>query len=89
MFQVPSPPVFPVAGEDYIASSGQLVFARGESRVCHEVTILNNDICERPVLEAFFSTLSLASGQPVIVIDPERAQVIIDDSEDCRKLKCV
>ena len=57
----------------------------GDSEECHEVTILNDDICERPVQEYFFSTLELFSGQPVIVVDPEQARVIIDDSEDCRK----
>ena len=75
-----------VAGQDYLASAGQLVFATGDNRVCHEVTILNDDICERPLLEDFFSTLSLVAGKQVIVVDPERARVIIDDSEDCREL---
>ena len=75
-----------VAGQDYLASTGQLVFAAGEDRVCHEVTILNDDICERPLLEHFFSTLSLVTGKQVIVVDPETARVIIDDSDDCRKL---
>ena len=61
------------------------MFARGDTRQCHLVQILNDDICERPLVEDFFSDLALVSGTPVIVVDPERAQVLIDDSEDCRK----
>ena len=61
------------------------MFARGDTRQCHLVQILNDDICEGPSVEDFFSDLALGSGTSVIVVDPDRAQVLIDDSEDCRK----
>ena len=75
-----------VAREDYVQSTGQLVFAFGDTRQCHEVTIIDNDICERPEEEHFFSTLSLLAGTQVVV-DPEQTRVIIDDSADCRKFE--
>ena len=75
----------PVAGQDYLASSGRLVFERGDTRQCHMVQILNDDVCERPSAEDFFSFLALVSGTPVIIVRPDRALVLIDDSEDCRK----
>ena len=77
-----------MAGEDYVPSTGQLVFAVGDTRQCHDVTIIDNNICERPELEHFFSTLSLVAGTQVVV-DPEQTRVIIDDSADCRKFETV
>ena len=74
-----------MAAEDYVQSTGQLVFAVGDTRQCHEVTIIDNSICERPELEHFYSTLSLLAGNNVIIGNPQRARVIIDDSDDCRK----
>ena len=72
-----------VGGQDYIPSTGQLVFAVGDTRQCHEVTIIDDNICERPEMEFFFSTLSLLAGTHV-VMDPEETRVIIDEnSADC------
>ena len=72
-----------MAGEDYVQSTGQLVFAVGDTRQCHEVTIIDNNICERPEMEFFLSTLSLVAGTQVVV-DPEETRVIIDEnSADC------
>ena len=75
-----------VGGQDYIPSAGVLVFAVGDTRQCHAVTIIANNICERPELEQFFSTLSLLAGTQVVV-DPEQTRVIIDGSADCRKFE--
>ena len=71
--------------EDYIESSGTLMFNTGDDRQCHIVPLVDDNVCERPEIERFHSTLDLVSGMPVIVVDPERATVYIDDSEDCRK----
>ena len=72
-----------VGGVDYVSSTGQLEFAIGDTRECHRVQILNDDICELPEQELFFSSLTLLSGTPVITVDPNRAQIIIDDTDDC------
>ena len=74
-----------VAPEDYISDSGLLAFATGDDRQCHSVRIVDNDLCEDPVLEHFFSNLTLESGIPRITVDPDGAKVIIDDIEDCGK----
>ena len=72
-----------VGGQEYIPSTGQLVFAVGDTRQCHEVTIIDDNICERPEMEFFLSTLSLVAGTQVVV-DPEGTRVIIDEnSADC------
>ena len=68
-----------VGGQDYIPSAGDLVFAVGDTRQCHEVTIIDNNICERPEMEFFLSTLSLLTGTHVVV-DPEGTRVIINEN---------
>ena len=60
------------------------MFATGDDRQCHSVQIVNDDNCERE-LEQFFSRLAYVSGTPVIIVDPDIAQVIIDDSQNCCK----
>ena len=60
----------------------QLVFGLGETRVCHTITITNDNICESDPNEFFFSDLSYVSGIQPIAIDPSRAQVIIDDTNE-------
>ena len=74
-----------VAPGDYGAVVGeQLVFNTGESRRCHTVTIVDDDICEEPLTEYFLSDLAFVSGQQVITIDPAQARVVIlEDEEDC------
>ena len=74
-----------VAPEDYISDSGLLTFAIGDDRECHSVEIANNELCEEPVLEHFFSNLTLESGIPRITVHPDGAKVIIDDTDDCGK----
>ena len=60
------------------------MFNTGDDRQCHRVQIVNDDNCERE-LEQFFSRLAYVSGTPVIIVDPDTARVIIDDSQDCGK----
>ena len=71
-----------VAPEDYTSSTGILTFNTGDNRQCHDVEIVNDAIYESK-LEQFFSNLALVSGAPVTV-DPESAQVIINDDDDCK-----
>ena len=69
-----------MAGEDYVAVIGMpLNFPRGTERVCHTITILQDDDCELLPENYFFSDLALDSGIPDIVIDLPTAQVVIDD----------
>ena len=77
--------VFSVASEDYYSANGTLMFAIGESRKCHNVTIKNDDICEGLEREYFTSSLQLVEGKPVIIVDPPETRVLIDDREDCSK----
>ena len=59
--------------------SGQLQFNQGDTRVCHTITINQDEICENTPNEDFLSNLTLASGiQPITVIR-EHARVIIND----------
>ena len=60
------------------------MFATGDDRQCHRVQIVNDDNCECE-LEQFFSRLAYVSGTPVVIVDPDTARVIIDDSQDCGK----
>ena len=56
--------------------------------MCHIVNITDDDICENDPNESFFSNLVLGGGEQPIMVDPPRAEVIIDDSEEpeCGKL---
>ena len=71
-----------VAPEDYLSITGILAFNTGDDRQCHDVEIVNDDIYENE-LEQFVSNLALVSGAPATV-DPESAQVIINDNDDCK-----
>ena len=72
---------------DYNAVMGELLqFNLGDERICHTITINQDDVCEEPY-EDFFSDLILDSGiQPITVVQP-RAQVIINDTiePECSK----
>ena len=67
-----------VAGADYVATSTNLAFSRGDTRMCHSVDILQDDECE-PTPENFFSDLEYVSGIQTIDIMPTLTEVIIDD----------
>ena len=75
-------------GVDYESTSAQLEFVAGSERVCHNVIILQDTECE-PFPESFFASLTLMKGNPVIIINPNITEVIIDDSNenDCGKFK--
>ena len=59
------------------------MFVTGDTRQCHRVQILDDAVCELPEQEFFFSRLTLNSGRQVIVVQPEEARIIIDDTADC------
>ena len=72
-----------MAGEDYIAVIRMpLNFPRGTERVCHIITILQDDECEVLPENESFSDLSLESGVGEINIQPPTAELIIDDTEE-------
>ena len=53
--------------------------------MCHTIEILQDDICEYPPNEFFFSDLAYVSGVMQITIAPQTAQVVIDDERECSK----
>ena len=67
-------------------AGAELAFGLGERRVCHTIDILQDDICEYPDNENFFSDLAYVSGVMPITIAPRTAEVVIDDSgeEECK-----
>ena len=80
-----------VAGDDYIAITGeQLVFPRGSTRVCHTITIMDDDICESDPNENFFYNLAYVSGTQPISIAPMTALLIVDDTteQECEYNHC-
>ena len=71
-----------VSPEDYTSSTGILTFNTGDDRQCHEVGIVDDELCEEPS-EQFFSNLALESGAPVTVDPPTARVIIFDDTGDC------
>ena len=68
---------------DYEEVIGEaLVFNRGDTRVCHDIDILQDDICESDPNESFFSNLAFSSGMQPITVFPRTAEVIIDDTAE-------
>ena len=59
--------------------------------MCHTITILNDDECEKDPNENFFSDLSYVSGDQPIEINPARAEVVINDigEPECGKWEIV
>ena len=80
--------VFP---DDYesVINEG-LDFVVGQDRVCHNIGITDDNICEINLNEIFFSNLELDSRGRRIDLDPERAQIIIDDANEleCGEVSC-
>ena len=59
------------------------MFPRGTVRVCHNITIIQDNECEiLPDDESFFSDLERESGVGEIILEPPTAQVIIDDTAE-------
>ena len=58
------------------------MFARGDSRMCQAVDIVQNSVCEHPNPEDFFANLVYVSGIHNINIVQGRTRVLIDDFEE-------
>ena len=73
---------------DYESTSAILRFSSGSERECHSIAILQDTECEQ-ISENFFANLTLMMGSPVIIINPQLTEIIIDDSNetDCGKFK--
>ena len=67
---------------DYVGVTANLMFGVGDSRVCHNVTIINDGDCEIDPIEDFFSNLAYAGGEQPINIDPARTRAIINDTDE-------
>ena len=65
-----------------MGESVNLEFARGDSRRCHTVDIIQDNLCEHPVPENFFADLAYVSGIQDITIVRDVTQVLIDDSNE-------
>lgn len=65
-----------LVSSDYGESNILLQFNSGESRVCYNVTIVDDDICEGS--ENFFSSISVMTGKSVSIIIP-LTEVRIED----------
>ena len=75
-----------VADGDYEAVvDEQFVFRHGDTHMCHNVTISNDDVCESDTNENFFSDLLLISGaQPINITRPTAEVIIVDvDEPEC------
>ncbi len=77
----------PLGGVDYLENSAALMFGIGDTRVCFNITIVDDDLLE--VLEETFSlVIQLSTSDPVvfaliqrITVEPNSALVtIIDDT---------
>ena len=74
---------FPVFPDDYERVIDEVLdFAVGQTTACHIVNITDDIICENDPNEFFFSNLVLGGGDQPIDVDPEQAQVIIDDTNE-------
>ncbi|CAM9659237.1 unnamed protein product, partial [Discosporangium mesarthrocarpum] len=63
-------------GEDYIETSGTLVFEDGEERKEIQVSVIDDDLAEED--ENFFCTLTNCVGGH---LDADRAEVVIIDDD--------
>ena len=72
-----------MGGVDYVALSGLVLrFEAGEGRVCHNITLIQDDFCE-DIPENFTSNLALGSfGVQPISVTNTPATIIIDDSSE-------
>ena len=71
-----------VQGIDFVGQIANLSFARGDSRSCHTVDILQDNVCEHPNSEDFSANLVYVGGIQNINIVQGRTRVLIDDSNE-------
>ena len=68
--------------DDFISTSGLLTFEVGDTVQCYDVQIVDNEFCDPG---QFFTNLFYESGEPVITVAPDVAEINILDP-DCGKL---
>ena len=56
-----------------------LIFGVGDNRVCHSIYVLNDSLCKLSQTEDFISFLEY---EIMIIISPDPAHIIINDSSD-------
>ena len=72
-----------VSMDDYeTVTSEVLDFAAEQTMACHDVNIIDDNVCENGSNEIFFLDLVLGSGEQPIDVVPEQAMVIIDDTNE-------
>ena len=77
---------FTESGVDYIGVEDTvLIFGVGDHRVCHNVQIFNDSLCELSPTEYFFSSLEHERGEMPVFLNPDRARIIINDASECGK----
>ena len=65
--------------EDFLSASGVLLFEEGDTVKCYPIMIVDDEYCDPGF---FFTNIELIEGDPVIIVDPDRAEVNIRDP-DC------
>ena len=72
-----------VSMDDYEPVTSEVLdFAVGQTAACHDVNIIDDNICENDPNESFFFNLILGGGEQPIDVEPEQIQVIIDDTDE-------
>ena len=74
------------SGVDYFAVVNEpLIFGAGDNHVCHNIEIVNDDLCELSPIEFFSTFLEYENSQTPIIFSPNSAHVIINDTRECGK----
>ena len=76
---------------DYTGGSLTFTFEPGDSEVCQNIELIDDDILE-DVVESFELTLSV-DNEPSVVVSPNQAEVLIFDDDGklimCDSVQCV
>ena len=63
-------------------SNLSLEFNAGETRQCYSININQDDICEIDPNESFTVSLQYESGTQPILVEPDVADVLINDNDE-------
>ena len=58
-----------------MSASGVLLFEGGDTVKCYSIMIVDDEYCDPGF---FFTNIVLIEGDPVIIVDPDRAEVNIE-----------
>ena len=77
-----------VTNMDYSGIEVLLSFGVGDRRVCHDIDIIDDNICEVEPIEDFSVILQYVSGDQPIIIDPANTHITINDNaeSECGKM---